>query len=325
MTARAKTATVLGLVVALATVLTISGTRLAASQQAVLTARHTAETVPVQDPWAEFWDRLPKVDVALSAQQVTPPMGGRRWTLSARAVQDGENLYVEVEWPDASPERSVGAPQDFTDAVAVQFPSVPSTQVPAFCMGDPNATVNIWQWKAAWQADVLRGFQGGVVVRYPNAAVDSYPFHDDPLFYPGRYVGNPFSEVDRASAVDNLVAAGFGTLTPDPEPLVLGWGAWRDGTWRVVFARRLQVGREGNVDLGPDDWTNIAFAVWDGAAQERDGIKSVASFVALDLSPELMEPASRFPIWLPFVAFLVVWAAFAWIVQSDVPRRRGRA
>jgi hypothetical protein len=315
-----KTVAVMALAVGLAGVLTLSGTRMAASQGTVLTAAKTDRVVPVTEPWSSFWNRVPKVSIPLSAQQVTPPMGGHRWTLEARAVQDGERLYIELEWADPTPNRSVAAPQLFTDAAAIEFPSVAATSVPALCMGDPNATVNIWQWKAAWQADVHRGFQGDVRHRYPNADVDGYPFHEDPAFSPGRYVDNPFSATDRTSPVDNLVAGGFGTLTADPAPVVQGWGAWRDGTWRVVFSRPLAVGREGNVELGPDDWTDVAFAVWDGAADERDGMKSVSSFVALDVSPKPMPWGPGFPYWpAPFFVFLALWAGFAWMVIGHLP------
>src|SRR5581483_4627287 len=171
-----RTAAVLALAVALAGLLTLSGTRLAASQGTVLTAMMTDRRVPVTDPWSPFWDEMPKVSVPLSAQQIVPPMGGHRWTLSARAVHDSQNIYLEREWTDPTPDRSVSAPQLFTDAAAVEFPSTAAVSVPALCMGDPNATVNIWQWRAAWQADVQRGFQGGVRHRYPNAEVDWYPF-----------------------------------------------------------------------------------------------------------------------------------------------------
>lgn len=317
-----KTAAVMALAVGLSAALTATGTRLAASQGTVITAMHTDRTVPVKDPWNEFWNGIPKLDIPLSAQRVTPPMGGHRWTLGARAVQDGQSLYIELEWPDSTPDRSVGAQQLFTDAAAVQFPSVASQQVPAFCMGDPTASVNIWQWRAAWQADVNRGFQGGVKHEFPNTGVDWYPFRGDPVFYPGRYVGNPFSALHRTSPVDNLVAGGFGSLTADPTPLVQGWGEWQDGKWRVAFERPLHVGREGNVELASDDLTDVAFAVWDGSAQERDGMKSVANFVVLNLSPRLLKGGARFPYWpAPFFVFLVLWAVFAWIVVSDMPKR----
>lgn len=313
---------VLALALAAAGVLTATGTRLAASQEPVLVAMRTEGEVPWRDPWDPFWDRVPAVDVALSAQQSVPPMGGKRLTISARAVNDGENLYLAVEWPDPTADRSVGATDDFTDAVAVQFPTSGATRVPAFCMGDPTASVNIWQWRAAWQADVARGFRGHVADLHPNGYVDLYPFEGDDTFLTGRAAGNPFSVERRTSAVDNLVATGNGTLTADPTPLVQGWGAWRDGVWRVVLTRPFTVGREGNVSFAPDDYKDVAFAVWDGGAEERDGMKSVASFMALDVSPELLGGGTGRALWpLAYLGIGVVWVAFAWMVLDGFRRR----
>jgi hypothetical protein len=316
-----STGLVLGLAVVAAVILTATGTRLAASQETVLTALQTDEQVPVREPWDEFWDGLQKVDVALSAQAATAPMGGRGFTMTARAVHDGTNLYILVEWQDPSAERSVGRTQDFSDAVAVQFPGVAGSQVPAFCMGDPTATVNIWQWRAAWQADVAQGYQGNVQDQYPNAAVDEYPFEEDPVFYPGRAVDNPVSVTDRRTPVDNLVAASFGSLTADPEVSVDGWGEWRDGTWRVVFTRPLSVGTEGNVELYPDTYADVAFAVWDGAADERNGMKSVANFIALDTETEPLTEPSGFPQW-PLLVVFGLWVLFAIMIVVDLPRSR---
>lgn len=323
-TARRRGFTVLAAAAMLSVALTATGTRLAASQEPVLVALHTQDEVPVRDPWDPFWDGVPELGVALSAQQSVPPMGGRRLTITARAVNDGENLYVAVEWADPAPDRSVGATEDFTDAVAVQFPSSGATQVPAFCMGDPTAGVNIWQWRAAWQADVARGFQGDEGSLHPNGYVDMYPFEDDETFAAGRAVGNPFSVLERVSPVDNLIATGNGSLTADPEPLVDGWGAWREGMWRVVFARPLSVGREGNVDLAPDDYTDVAFAVWDGAAEERNGRKSVASFLALDVSADPLGDEGGQAMW-PFVylGIAVLWVGFAWMVIDGFRSKRG--
>lgn len=305
---------------AIAAVLTITGTRVAITQEAILTAR-LAENVPASDPWDRFWDDVPSADVPLSAQTVTPPQGGRGLTMTARAVHDGHALYVLAEWSDPSPERSVGRTQDFSDAAAVELPASGTTQVPAFCMGDPVSGVNIWHWRAAWQADVVRGTPPSVGDRYPTAAVDEYPFADDPVFAPGRALGNPVSDPARTSAADNLVAAGFGSLTPDPFAGVRAYGEWKDGRWRVVFSRPLEVGRQGNAELHADTLTDIAFAVWDGAADERDGMKSVANFVTLDVEPDPLAGGGGFSGW-PLLGILAVWLLIAAFVTSDLPRSR---
>lgn len=318
-----RVAAVLALAAVLAGLLTVSGVRLAVSQGTTITAMRVAGPVPWRAPLDAFWDEIPMLDVPLSAQTTAQPMGGRRWTLKAGAVQDGSRIYIVTEWADASPDRSMGTVEEFTDAVAVQFPAVAGTQVPSFCMGDPTAGVNIWQWRAAWQADVNRGFPS-VRDTHPNVVVEMYPERGD-LYFPGRYLANPMSDTGRASAVDNLVAAGFGSLTADPLGSVTGWGAWRNGTWRVVFSRPLSVGREGNVELHPSDLTDVAFAVWDGGAGERNGMKSVANFVKLNLVTQEMEEASRFPWWpAPYFVFIGAWAGIVWMIAGRESRRAGR-
>jgi hypothetical protein len=248
------------------------------------------------------------VPLPLSAQAAVAPKGGRRLTLEAGAVHDGKNLFVIVEWPDASPSDSVDRTEDFTDAVAIQFPAEGGVGVPALCMGAPDAAVNIWQWRAAWQADLEDGSAPIVERTYPNTVVDSYPFEGDEQYQPGRAVGNPFSQPSRASAADNLVAGGFGTLTADPLASVAGWGQWRRGMWRVVLTRPLRVGRDGNIELAEGTSTDVAFAVWDGAAEERDGMKSVSAFARLRISRErLSGPASPLR-WIPVVAIIGVLA-----------------
>ncbi len=315
---RRRALALMGLVATLALILTATGSRVASSQQTTVTAL-AAGDAPVREPWDPFWDEVPAIEVPLSAQAAIPPAGGRSLSAKVRSVHDDENLYIQVEWGDPSQDASVAAPQDFTDAVAVQFPSVPGETIPAFCMGDPNAGVNIWQWRAAWQADMEQGFRS-VKQAYPNIDVDMYPFQDEELFYPGRAAGNPFSKLDRTSPVDNLVATGFGTLTADEKNEVQGWGAWRDGTWRVVFARPMQVNAEGNADFGPIDRTSLAVAIWDGEAEERDGMKSVGNFVSMELVPDELKAASSSTLGMVALILVGIWGVLSLMILTDLPR-----
>lgn len=277
------------LVLAVAAGLTLGDMRLASSQTVTLVAKRVDVAVPLDDPFAGVWDRAAPVEVPLSAQNIVPPKGGGDRTLTARALHDGQRLYILVEWEDESEDLLLGRQQEFSDAVAVQFPVTPGETVPAFCMGDPSAPVNIWQWKAAWQADMEQGFVD-VQDLYPNMMVDFYPFEDEEVFYPARAVGNVFAQVDRTTAVDNLLAGSFGTLTQAPDQVVQGKGEWRDGRWRVLFARDLAVDGE-YTQFAQGESTNVAFAVWDGSRGERDGIKSVSQFLTLDISGEAAEAA----------------------------------
>lgn len=280
---------ILAVVFSVATVLTLGDVRLASSQTVTLVAYRSAQPVPLNDPSAEVWDQAAAVEVPLSAQNTTPPMGGEERTVTARALHDGARLYVRLEWADDSENDSIAGQNDFSDAAAVQFPVTPGTQVPPFCMGDPNSPVNIWQWKAAWQA-ALASDQDALETAYPNRAVDLYPFEREDVFYPPRAAGNVLARANRKTPVDNLLAGSFGTLTAAEDQVVNGMGAWNDGRWRVVFARDLTIDGE-YTQFAVGRGTHLAVAVWDGAKGERDGIKSVSQFLTLNLSSEIAQEA----------------------------------
>ncbi|HEU5319206.1 MAG TPA: ethylbenzene dehydrogenase-related protein, partial [Methylomirabilota bacterium] len=83
--------------------------------------------------------------------------------------------------------------------------------------------------------------------------------------------------------VENLVAAGFGTLTTADEQRVAGEGLWQSGRWYVLFSREMGESMKEYAPLEAGSTTNVAFAVWDGAAGERDGLKSVSQFADLKI------------------------------------------
>ena len=309
-----------------AAALTLFDLRLASSQTITLVAKRSENAIPLDDPSADVWDKGAPIQVPLSGQNTVPPRGGCEGTVTARALHYDGKLYIRMEWSDATKDDSTSMQNEFTDAAAVQFPVEHGESVPAFCMGNPDAPVNIWQWKAAWQtgtdASVL-----DVQEAYPNIAVDFYPFEDEPEFYPAAASGNIVVRADRTSAADNLLAGSFGTLTAAEDQMVAGMGAWDDGKWRVVFSRDLQVGAE-YAQFAEGDSTNVAFAVWNGANAERDGMKSVSQFLTLEVSPEIATGGgglSGGTIGLFVVVGLVVVAGLATVGSYLLYTRRQTA
>ncbi len=281
---RRLTIVIMALALVGAVALTVFDLRLASSQTVTLVAKRSEDPIPIDDPAADVWKKGAPIQVPLSGQITVPPRGGGEGTVTARALHYDGKLYIRMEWSDDSEDDSTSRQNEFTDAAAVQFPVTHGESVPAFCMGNPEAPVNIWQWKAAWQA------AGGSVLdvreAYPNMAVDLYPFEDEPEFYPAVASGNIVARADRTSGADNLLAGSFGTLTASEAQVVAGTGVWDDGKWRVVFSRDLTVGDE-YAQFAEGDRTNIAFAVWNGANAERDGMKSVSQFMTLEVSSEI--------------------------------------
>lgn len=286
----------LSAVLILAGVLTFFKIPLASSQGLSLSARYVDEPLPVTDPYSELWRKATALEIPLSAQQTARPMllESRTRSVTARFLHDNEQLAVLLEWSDQSQDDSMVRVQDFRDMTALQF-SLTEGQ-PFFCMGQSGGNVNIWLWKADWQADIAS--RSDVETFYPDMYVDMYPFTDpdrgvntapqdyaDPNYLPGLQAGNLFSIPIRKTPVENLVAGGFGSLTTLPETLqhVQGYGIWENGKWRVIFSRSLDLDTSGEVILSPGKTYPVAFAVWDGANYERGAQKSTSQWVSLEI------------------------------------------
>ena len=76
----------------------------------------------------------------------------------------------------------------------------------------------------------------------------------------------------------DTTAKGFGTLKVQTDQDVQAKGVYANGTWKVVFVRSLATGnREFDTQFKPGEFTNIAFAVWDGQKLESGELKEKGS------------------------------------------------
>ena len=103
----------------------------------------------------------------------------------------------------------------------------------------------------------------------------------DAVFNPGIATGNILSDnTMRASAVEDLNAEGFSTLTTQAQQDVMGEGNWRNNRWAVVFKRALSTG-DSNDSQFKGSKTPMAIAIWDGGNKERNGQKAVTQWNTL--------------------------------------------
>src|SRR5262249_53635963 len=156
---------------------------------------------------------------------------------------------------------------------------------PFLGMGATDRSVDVWHWRASMKPEGTA--YADVDTVYPNMAVDIYPFEQagngprphandrQPKdFLTALAAGNLRSNPNPVGS-SSLKADGFGSLTMRPRvsQLVKAKGTWKDGRWTVVLRRPLTVDADAGVPLVPGDKLSIAFALWDGAARDRNGQK----------------------------------------------------
>ena len=252
-----------------------------------LRARETLSEVIADAQW----------DTATSTPIVISPLWWREFAdpdLRVQALHDDQTLAVRISWRDETRNTQAIRPQDFSDMAALQL--FKGEREPFLGMGSADGSVDVWLWNAAAQAD--REQYADVDTAYPHMAVDQYPFEQGAAsrrahpterqpreFVTAWAAGNLRSDPSHVVPGSNLQAKGFGSLTLRPRisQVTSAHGGWKDGRWTVVLRRSLQVPADAGIGLVGGDRCSIAFAVWDGAAHDRDGQKLVSIWHDLEL------------------------------------------
>ena len=241
------------------------------------------------DPADAAWQSAPEYVAKLQLQDIVEPrlMKPSTAEVRVRAMQNGKDMAVRLEWIDATRNDMPGDAK-FYDACAIQVLAKVEPSLPAPQMGEPGHSVEIAYWNAGWQATV-DGRGDSIKDIYPNAAVDHYPFEAPSLqkgsqeqremearYSPARALGNNMAG-PRQSPVQDLIAEGPGTLTPAKATTSEGKGRHTDTGWSVTIKRRLPQGVSAQVR------SQIALAIWDGSQQEVGSRKMRTGWIPLSM------------------------------------------
>lgn len=127
-----------------------------------------------------------------------------------------------------------------------------------------------WSDPAADDLKTQHRFADGVAVQFArDGKADTTPY----MGGAGRHVNIWYWNAAK-NAAENLWADGFGTLARLPTQDVTAHGRHADGKWRVVFFRTWRSPEKHAAHIDAGAWP-VAFAVWNGANDERDGFKTV--------------------------------------------------
>jgi len=123
--------------------------------------------------------------------------------------------------------------------------------------------------------------QGAGDISKRSTNIDFGMGQNEGVFNPGRATKNILSDASlRVSAVEDLNAEGFSTLTTQAHQDVDGNGNWRNNRWAVVFKRNLSTGDSNDTQFTGGK-TPMAIAIWNGGNKERNGQKAVTQWNTL--------------------------------------------
>jgi len=254
--------------------------RVIAPRDGVIESIATASPLPKEDPKAAVWTQAPAFEIPLNPlwQRAQAPA-----YLRVKSLHHERDIAFLLEWEDPIVDDRFIKPEDFRDAAAIQFSL--TEQEPSLTMGDAKGEVNLWHWKADWQADLERFAE--IQTAHPAMHSDVYiaekGIGNGVLFATGRAAGNLFSMPERNSPIEDVNAKGFGTLESQKaaDQNVSGKGLWADGHWSVVFVRSMRSTRGKDVQFIAGKLIPVAFAIWDGSQGDRNGQKVVSTWYRL--------------------------------------------
>lgn len=240
-----------------------------------------------KDPLDAAWERLDPVRVPLNPLWPEPE---QVYAVAVSALTDGKRVALLLQWRDELPQNTTIRVQDFQDCASLQFSL--SGNYGFLGMGDKDNPVNLWQWKAGWQAEA-NGDLPEMRDAYNAMHVDTY-FQPERQFATAASAGNVLSQ-PHPSPIEDANAQGFGSFKSQSmdRQNVAGKGLWHAGFWNVVFIRDLISQEPEDVKFVPGKPVPVAFAIWNGEQGDRNGRKMVSNWYQLVLDEDRSKTAKR--------------------------------
>ncbi len=234
-------------------------------------ATHSTDTLP-----REFIRSIPEsTDFVLNLSKDAP-------SVIVKAVHNGRKVALQFTWKDSTEDKE-NSLDTYRDALAVLFPlNISSGYNPSPLMGAKGEPVNVWQWRAEWQAE-LDG-RRDLEVRQPLtegvwiSPVDRILKNQQPGMSSGL--------INTSERIE-YIAEGYSTLTKQIQQDVDAKGRYANGKYTVVFLRDIERTDLSDVEFGVGEQTYINVAVWDGHEGNVDGMKSLT----FSWTPIVFDPA----------------------------------
>ena len=212
---------------------------------------------------------------------LAPAPAGADFIAAHRIAAEPPLNPLDASWAKLAPSSVALYPQ-VSVAPATARSGALTVNVRALYSGQTLALHLEWQDPKPAQSSGVGEFADGAAVQWPVHYGSGKALPYVGMGHAGVPVALWYWRAD--GAVETLAAEGFGTLTAQPTDGVEAKGIWKDGFWRVVFTRPLRSAPgDHRVPLDPaaQGLVPVAFAIWNGDAQERDGLKRLSGWHAL--------------------------------------------
>ena len=195
---------------------------------------------------------------------------------SIAAVYNGKQIAFMVKWPDGTMNIQHGYKTDsYADGFAVQFAAgdVHAAELPYIGMGSEGRPVVVHLQKA------VKAFyepNGKGNVEYQVNPNQSDLFHKELAAFKKKVKNIGSNDYERT-----FISEGFRSMTEIKDGSNVSYArlGYKDAGWMGTVSRSM---KDDYVDLNKGA-IPVAFAVWDGAKNGRDGLKNLSSWVSVEL------------------------------------------
>lgn len=180
-----------------------------------------------------------------------------------KAIHDGQNIWFNLRWEDATQDLVVNDVPRFADAVAIQIP---------FNGRDMKGADFLALCPESYHMGGLYKFENGDCTKAPNQCGAWIVFWRADLPKPQNITGVGFFHPPGCPEFQFPRATIQRTRDSNTLPNDAS-AAWRNGAWTVIFKRPLGAASPNMAHLQRGHHYPIAFSQWDGSLQERNGRK----------------------------------------------------
>ncbi len=234
-------------------------------------ATHSTDTLP-----REFIRSIPeKTDFVLNLSKDAP-------SVSVKAVHNGIKVAFQFIWADSTEDKE-NSLNTYRDALAVLFPlNISAGYNPSPLMGAKGEPVNVWQWRAEWQAEL----DGRRDLEARQPLTEGVWISPVDRILKNQHPGMSSGLINTSERIE-YIAEGYSTLTKQVQQDVDAKGRYGDGKYTVVFLRDLNRTDLSDAEFKAGSKTYMNVAVWNGHEGNVDGMKSLT----FSWTPIMLDPA----------------------------------